>query len=156
MNEHIAVRHIAPTRVETLAAELERALRTAYEPGMDHSGLDGVPLREAFEQFGASAVASAVPIEDSMAVAAVALQELFERTGGHGADPGTALAAGIALGAVSREYARFQSKLDGSQVEMQVPTQVARLRALHSINRAATAGMSVSSLLETSAQQVAE
>ena len=91
-----------------------------------------------------------------MAVAAVALQELFERTGGHGADPGTALAAGIALGAVSREYARFQSKLDGSQVEMQVPTQVARLRALHSINRAATAGMSVSSLLETSAQQVAE
>jgi two-component sensor histidine kinase/putative methionine-R-sulfoxide reductase with GAF domain len=90
-----------------------------------------------------------------MAVAAVALQELFDRTGGHGGDPGTTLAAGIALGAVSREYMRFQTKTNGSQMELRVPTQVARLRALHSINRAATAGMSVSSLLETSVQQVA-
>lgn len=107
-------------------------------------------------RFGLEAVAAGIPLEDAMAVTAGALQELFERTGGHGSDPATTLAAGIALGGVARQYMRFQAEADGKVVDLQVPTQVARLRALHLINRAATAGMSIPELLETTVHQVAE
>ena len=156
MSSSTPVRQQGLTRIEALATTLERELRAAYEPGNDHVSLGGTPLRVAFERFGAEAASSAISIEDSMAAAAVALQDLFDRTGGHGADAGTALAAGVALGAVAREYVEFQRKEDGASTTARMPTQVARLRALHTINRAATAGMSVAALLETSAQQVAE
>jgi two-component sensor histidine kinase/putative methionine-R-sulfoxide reductase with GAF domain len=149
--------HLTPTsRIETLAGGLDRALRRAYPAGGAQSANGGQPLREAFVRFGLEAVAAGIPLEDAMAVAAGALQELFERTGGHGADPATTIAAGVALGAVSREYMRFQAEADGKVIDLQIPTQVARLRALHLINRAATAGMSIPELLETTVHQVAE
>jgi two-component sensor histidine kinase/putative methionine-R-sulfoxide reductase with GAF domain len=144
------------SRLETLSVGLERALRKAYPAGADHAGIGGQPLRDGFVRFGLEAVAAGVPLEDAMAVAAGALQELFERTGGHSADPATTLAAGIALGAVAREYMRYQAEADGKVVDLQVPTQVARLRALHLINRAATAGMTIPELLDTTVHQVAD
>ena len=144
------------SRIEDLASELDATLRDAYRPGADNSGLGGQPLRQAFERFGVAAVVSGIPLEDAMSVAAGALQELFERTGGHSSDPATTMAAGIALGAVAREYSRFEVTENGKLPGLEIPTQVARLRALHLINRAATAGLSLSDLLETTVQQVAE
>lgn len=144
-----------PSKIEALAHDLERALRQAYAPGADHRGQGGRPLKDAFEQFGSAAAEASVPLEDALAVAASALQELFDRTGGHVADAGTTLAAGVALGAVSRQF--FQEQM-GKQVldrDVRASTQVARLRALHSINRAATAGLDVAAMLEASVQQVA-
>lgn len=139
-----------------LAGGLDRALRRAYPAGAQQAANGGQPLRDAFVRFGLEAVAAGIPLEDAMAVAAGALQELFERTGGHGSDPATTLAAGVALGAVAREYMRFQAEADGKVIDLQVPTQVARLRALHLINRAATAGMTIPELLETTVHQVAD
>ncbi len=144
------------TRIEAIAAELDLALRDSYRQGADNSANGGQPLRAAFEQFGVAAVVASVPLDDAMAVAAGALQELFERTGGHSSDPATTLAAGIALGAVAREYSRFEVSAHGLPSDLEIPTQVARLRALHLINRAATAGMSLSDLLDTTVHQVAE
>jgi two-component sensor histidine kinase/putative methionine-R-sulfoxide reductase with GAF domain len=144
------------SRIEELAADLDASLRDAYRSGTDNAIHGGQPLRAAFERFGVGAVIAAIPVEDAMAVAAGALQDLFERTGGHSSDPATTLAAGIALGAVAREYARFEAQGAGHESDLNIPTQVARLRALHVINRAATAGMPLSDLLETTVQQIAE
>lgn len=157
MNTTAPLRLAKPsTRIEELAVELDSSLRAAYRAGVDNSANDGQPLRAAFERFGVNAVVAGIPLEDAMAVAAGALQELFQRTGGHSSDPATTLAAGIALGAVAREYARFEASKNGDLLDQDVPTQVARLRALHLINRAATAGMSLTDLLDTTVQQVAE
>lgn len=144
-----------PTRTELLAAELDASLRKAYPLRADHTGLGGQPLRSAFEQFGRAAVETGLTLEDAMAIAAGALQELFQRTGGHGTDAATTLAAGIALAAVAHEFARGVPAGANDDRSNGVPTQVARLRALHLINRAATAGMSLADLLDTSVHQVA-
>lgn len=144
------------TPLEELAGELDAALRDAYRRGSDNRTLGGQPLRSAFEHFGQRASEAEIPLEDAMAVAAGALQEFFERNGGHNADPATTIAAGIALAAVSREYVKRSSTSNGVFDEAQIPTQVARLRALHQINRAATAGMGLGELLDLTAQQVAE
>ena len=144
------------SRIEELAADLESSLSAAYRGGAGNPGQGSLPLRSAFERFGVGAVVAAIPVEDAMAVAARALQDLFERTGGHGADPATTLAAGIALGAVAREFARFETEGAGHAAEMSIPKQVARLRALHLINRAATADMNPNDLLDTTVRQVAE
>jgi two-component system, sensor histidine kinase PdtaS len=144
------------TNIEALAADLTSTLFATYRNSSQPATPGSQPLRLAFERFGIDAVVAGVPIEDAMAVAAGALQELFERVGGQSSDPATTMVAGIALGAVAREYARYEASARGESLSPGVPTQVSRLRALHSINRAATAGISLNELLQTTVRQVAE
>ena len=92
--------------IRSLAAELSSALREAYPSGANGDGpfSSAHPLREAFAAFGREAANVGISLEETMAAAADALQELFERVGGHTSDSATMLAAGIALAASSRSY----------------------------------------------------
>ncbi len=145
----------APTAIHTLAQLLARDLDLAYAPPSSLSA-GSQPLRDACERFGAAVAAAHIPLEDAMAAAIEILQAFFDRLGGQASDPATTIAAGIALAAVAHGYhtgATTQSRqesLDG------VPTQEARLRALYRINRAATANLDLSEMLDTVVRVVAE
>lgn len=142
--------------IQTLASQLTTVLREAYaaEAGPN---LGTQPLREAYDEFGRTAESAGVPLEEAMAGGVVALQELFERVGGNTADPTTMIAAGIALAALARSYREPPKTEQIVQLgEDQYATQLARLSALHRINRAATANLKLSEMLETVVRVVAE
>jgi two-component sensor histidine kinase len=140
--------------VERLAGDLARA----YEPSPTNLPSGSGPLRDACERYGKDAVRGGISLEESLAGAIGALQGLFDRVGGHASDPATIIAAGIGLAAVSRAYQTDtesgQDTADAAQESL--PTQVARLRALHRINRTATANLKLSEMLETTVRVVAE
>ncbi len=142
--------------IRTLAAELSRELRLAYGGGDKTHLVSGQPLRDAFGTFGHDAAVAGISLEDAMAAATDALQELFERVGGHTADPATMVAAGIALAALARAYEHGEHAAAAQAAEPALPTQIARLAALHRVNRAATANLELSEMLETVVRVVAE
>lgn len=144
--------------IRSLAAALSSALREAYPTNGAGDGpiSSGQPLREAFDDFGRGAAAAGISLEEAMAAAIDALQELFERAGGHTNDPATMLAAGIALAAASRAYQQGERVARTRALEPAIPTQVARLAALHRVNRAATANLELAEMLDTTVRVVAE
>src|SRR5688572_15827383 len=145
--------------IRSLAAALAGALREAYPSGGNGDGnfSSGQPLRDAFGSFGREAAAAGISLEETMAAATDALQDLFERVGGHTSDPATMLAVGIALAAASRAYTQDERIAKTSQDhEPAIPTQVARLAALHRVNRAATANLELGEMLDTTVRVVAE
>jgi len=145
--------------IQSLASQLSETLRDAYE-GAASQVLGTQPLREAFGSFGRAAALAGVPLEDAMSGGVDALQSLFERVGGNTADPATMIAAGIALAALARSYEQAHpgspSYRAPSDDELVMPTQLNRLSALHRINRAATANLKLSEMLETVTRVVAE
>jgi len=143
--------------LQTLASDLDAGLRSAYRPGIGRERPGGAPLIMAFERFGRQAAAGGVALEDSLAVAVETLQELFERTGGKGNEPSTVKAAGVALAAVARAYGAGENVTPSTaEAPEPLPMQVARLSALHQINRAATANLKLSEMLDTVVQVVAQ
>jgi two-component sensor histidine kinase/putative methionine-R-sulfoxide reductase with GAF domain len=108
----------------------------------------------AFSAFGQGAVQARVSLDDAMAAGIESLQQYFEITGGWGGDPSTIKAAGLALAAVARAFQRDEPQPSNDRPHM--PTQVARLSALHQINRAATANLELSEMLDTVVHLVAE
>ncbi|MEJ7838600.1 MAG: GAF domain-containing protein, partial [Thermomicrobiales bacterium] len=144
--------------LESLAEQLERQLWIAYDPAQSVAAGGGQKLVEAFEQFGSSAAASGVKLEDAMSATVDSLQSLFERYGGFGTDPSTMRVAGIALATAAKSYAA-QEQPEPTRIvsiEHALPTQMARLSALHRINRSATANLQLSDMLETTVAAVAE
>jgi two-component sensor histidine kinase/putative methionine-R-sulfoxide reductase with GAF domain len=146
------------TPLESLASELERRLAAAYGVSTSSMTIGGQEMVEAFEQFGHDAASSGVSLEDAMSVSVDALQLLFQRSGGYGSDPSTARVAGIALAKASRAYATHALPAARRQPEVDpaLPTQIARLSALHRINRAATANLQLTEMLQTTVGVVAE
>lgn len=144
--------------LESLAEQLERQLRVAYDPTKSVAAGGGQKLVEAFELFGSSAAAAGVKLEDAMSATVDTLQSLFERYGGYGTDPSTMRVAGIALATAAKSYAaEDQPELTRIvAIEHALPTQIARLSALHRINRSATANLQLSDMLETTVAAVAE
>lgn len=144
--------------LESLAAQLDRRLRTAYDPGSSAVISGGQALVEAFEAFGSDAATAGISLEDAMSVSVDALQQLFERHGGYGNDPSTMRVAGIALAAAARRHGvgRKPGAAPSASAEHALPTQIARLSALHRINRTATANLQLSEMLETTVGVVAE
>ncbi len=140
--------------VDRLVAELARA----YEPNATHLPSGSEPLRDACERYGKEAASGGISLEEALAGAIGALQGLFDRVGGHASDPATIIAAGIGLAAVSRAYQEIGESARDSEDRRaeELPTQVARLRALHRINRTATANLKLSEMLETTVRVVAE
>lgn len=140
-----------------IASRLQLDLREAYVTRDSWSIPGGQPLVDAYDRFGGDAVRGGVPLEDALAVAVETLQELFERTGGMGNEPSTVKAAGIALAAVARAYQTdHDAAYAGKKIPEPIPMQVARLSALHQINRAATANLKLSEMLDTVVHVVAE
>lgn len=144
--------------LQSLAEQLETRLYSAYDPSRTATLSGGQPLVDAFGEFGSRASRAGISLEDAMSACVDALQTLFEKLGGSGSDPATMMAAGVALAAAARSH------LDGNATSARVrkaardsiPTQVARLAALHRINRAATANLKLSEMLETVVAVVAE
>lgn len=136
------------TSLVHLGSKLESDLAHAYEHGAESVG--GHALVEAYAAFGTATAATGVSLEDAMSVGTSTLQDLFERTGGGGSNPGTMTIAGAALASLARAYVA----IDGSPAsrpteDAPVPTQLVRLAALHQINRAVTANLKLSEMLET-------
>jgi len=141
--------------IQAVAAILDQELLDAYGANGAGALAGTAPLREAFGRFGQSAAADTIPLEDAMAASVDALQTLFDRIGGTTGDPTTMLAAGIALAAVSRAYHQETPVAGGAATDATQP-KLPWLAALHRINRAATANLELTDMLETSVRLVAE
>lgn len=144
--------------LDALATDLERELSAAYRPAAERWTPGGQPMVTAFERFGGQVVSEGgISLEDALAVAVEALQTLFEHTGGMGNEPATTKAAGIALAAVARAYQNDgRERGTGGDPPEPIPHQVARLSALHQINRAATANLTLPEMLDTVVEVVAQ
>ncbi|CAN5779195.1 GAF domain-containing protein [soil metagenome] len=146
-------RHAA---LASIAKELETNLLVAYDPAVGKSRRGGQPMVAAFDEFGSRAVGATISLEDALATSVEILQSLFDRSGSTGNDSSTVKAAGIALAAVARAYHDVPPPAPAHAAPDIVPIQVARLSALHQINRAATANLKLSEMLDTVVHVVAE
>lgn len=143
--------------LQSLADQLAAQISSAYRPGGRAAFRGGQPLVEAFGQFGDRAARAGISLEDAMAAAVDILQDLFARHGGSGSEPATTMAAGVALAAAARAHlGENGASVPSRAVDDPLPTQVARLAAVHRINRAATANLKLSEMLDTVAAVVAE
>jgi two-component system, sensor histidine kinase PdtaS len=143
--------------LHTLAERLEAELTASYDPRSTTPVLGGEELVEAFAAFGMATATAGITLEDAMSACTGVLQALFERFGGTGSDPSTFRAAGIALAAAARSHeSTWHDEPERRARKTHPPTQMARLAALHQINRAATANLQLSEMLNTTAKVVAE
>jgi two-component sensor histidine kinase/putative methionine-R-sulfoxide reductase with GAF domain len=145
----------AAASIQVLAQQLAEALDRVYTSNGSGSIVGTGPMRDAFAEFGRAAAAGTIPLEDTIATAIDALQHLFDRAGGGVSDPTTSLAAGIALAAVSRSYLETESGRTVETAELVAPKQ-AWVAALHRINRAVTANLELTDMLETSVRLIAD
>ncbi len=149
-----ARQHIMKSIVDVLDRDLRRAYPSGATPSLD----GGDPLVAAFGQFGQEAATSGITIEDTIASGLEVLQSLFERSGGSGNDSATMRAAGIAIAAAVRAHDRVLTDASADVAESLPPgpRQLARLAALHQINRAATANLELAHMLDTVVDVVAD
>ncbi len=144
--------------LQSLADQLATQVTSAYNPAGRAAFRGGQPLVEAFGQFGDRTARAGISLEDAMAAAVDTLQELFTKHGGSGNEPATTMAAGVALASTARAHVGGNGASVPSRkaVGDPMPNQVARLAAVHRINRAATANLKLSEMLETVAAVVSE
>ncbi len=128
--------------IHDLGDRLIADLRADYPGGARMGNANAQALRDRLAIFGAEAGHSGVRLEEAMSAAIAALQDLFDRTGGQGGDPATALAAGTALAALASSFhdaEKAASDADSSVGDAPLPW----LAALHHINRSATADLNL-------------
>lgn len=147
--------HLTTPQIQRLVDRLAEDLAHAYDRSASRLPAGSEPLRVACERYGREAASGGISLEEALAGAIGALQGLFDRVGGHSSDPATVIAAGIGLAAVARTYQAIGEDAKSDRLD-ELPTQVARLRALHRINRTATANLKLSEMLETTVRVVAE
>ena len=141
--------------IQDLGDRLIADLRADYPSGAKMGNASAQALRDRLATFGAEAGRSGVRLEEAMSAAIAALQDFFDRTGGQGGDPATALAAGTALAALAvsfQEAERGASGADTGVGDAPLPW----LAALHRINRSATADLNLSDRLETAVRVLAD
>ena len=140
--------------IHDLGDQLIANLRADYPSGATLGNASAQPLRDRLAKFGAEAGRSGVRLEEAMSAAIAALQDFFDRTGGQGADPATALAAGTALAALAASFheAEPSSKTEATVGDAPLPW----LAALHRINRSATADLNLSDRLKTAVRVLAD
>lgn len=138
----------------SLSQRLITRAQTAISASRSSALLESDALVRPFRQFGESARAAGITLEDTLAVASSVLSEILESGPDRSEIDRT---AGIALAAVSRGHSG-----DGPEIHRMDPdadddfpeTQHARLEALHRINRAATSNFELSEMLDTIAHVV--
>jgi two-component sensor histidine kinase/putative methionine-R-sulfoxide reductase with GAF domain len=136
--------------LERISQELREWLGTSRTADV----LDGAGLQEAFASYGAAVSEIGVGLEDAMSVAVEELQAVFQNEAS--ADATTQRIAGIALAAVARAYLTHEPPAISNSSAPAMPSQVARLSALHQINRAATANLRLDEMLDTVVRLVAD
>ena len=142
--------------IQAMAAKLAADLTAIYGANGAAAAAGTQPLRAAFGAFGREAGRARLPLEDAMAAAVDGLQGLFDRAGGDAGDPSTMLAAGLALAAVSRAYHGAVAGGPLGEDDESTSAPLPWLAALHRINRAATANLELTDMLETTVRVVAE
>jgi two-component system, sensor histidine kinase PdtaS len=141
--------------IHDLGDQLIADLRTDYPSGATLGDASAQALRDRLATFGTEAGRSGVRLEEAMSAAIAALQDLFDRTGGQGGDPATALAAGTALAALAASF--HEAEKSASPTETSVgDAPLPWLAALHRINRSATADLNLSDRLKTAVRVLAD
>ncbi|HKG24802.1 MAG TPA: GAF domain-containing protein [Thermomicrobiales bacterium] len=149
--------HLSTPQIQRLVERLTTDLACAYKSTTEQVSNGSEPLRDACERYGTDAASGGISLEEAMSGAIGALQGLFDRVGGHASDPATVIAAGIGLAAIARSYEASGGSIRAERRQTDdLPPQVARLEALHRINRTATANLKLSEMLETTVRVVAE
>ncbi len=139
--------------IHDLSDRLITDLRADYPSCMTMGQSNAQALRDRFATFGVDACLAGVRLEEAMSAAIAALQDLFDRTGGQGSDPATALAAGTALAALATSY--HETEVAASEIDTGL-TPLPWLAALHRINRSATADLNLSDRLATAVRVLAD
>jgi two-component sensor histidine kinase/putative methionine-R-sulfoxide reductase with GAF domain len=139
--------------IHDLSDKLIADLRADYPSCMSMGKASAQALRDRLAAFGVDACLAGVRLDEAMSAAIAALQDLFDRTGGHGADPATALAAGAALAALATSY--HETEAAASEHDAGV-APLPWLAALHRINRSATADLNLSDRLSTAVRVLAD
>ncbi|MEJ7762617.1 MAG: GAF domain-containing protein [Thermomicrobiales bacterium] len=147
---------ISTMPLTTIGGQLRAELLADFPGEGRTTHATGESLRDAFTAFGRRTALAGISLEDTMAASTDALQELFERTGGEVSDSGTMLAAGIALAATARSHGAGQSAAAKSFPDPPMPAQLSRLAALHHVNRAVTAHLELTDMLDATVRVVAE
>src|SRR5215211_2301106 len=141
--------------IHDLGDRLIADLRADYPSGATLGNVSAQALRDRLAKFGAEAGRSGVRLEEAMSAAIAALQDFFDRTGGQGGDPATALAAGTALAALAASFHEAEKAATG--IESTVgDAPLPWLAALHRINRSATADLNLSDRLKTAVRVLAD
>jgi two-component sensor histidine kinase len=139
--------------IHDLGDRLIDELRADYPSGACMGSATAQALCDRFAAFGATACRYGYRLEEAMSAAVAALQDLFDRAGGQGSDPGTALAAGAALAGLATAYQEADMpNPDAGGADAPLPW----LAALHRINRSATADLNLSDRLETAVRVLAD
>jgi two-component system, sensor histidine kinase PdtaS len=146
---------VKPIDFSDLTDRLIADLRADYPGHVIEGTASAHALRERFAAFGADACRSGARLEEAMSAAVTALQDLFDRTGGQGDDPATAIAAGAALAALATAYHETEKEAIGDEIASP-DAPVHWLAALHRINRSATADLNLSDRLETAVRVLAD
>lgn len=142
------------SRIEALD-DLSRQLQRDLSSPASGIELNGGSLQQAFRSFGEQAFELDIELDDALSIAVEELQEMFGRRGGD--DASTQRIAGIALAAASRGYLTGTTTSETPAGAANQPAQqVARLSALHQINRAATANLKLGEMLDTVVRLVAQ
>lgn len=143
-----------PVDFLVLSDRLISDLRCDYPSHVIDEGASAHALRDRFAAFGNESCRAGARLEEAMSAAVTALQDLFDRTGGQGDDPATALAAGAALAALATSFHEAEVEpLEGETSSQDAPLHW--LAALHRINRSATADLNLSDRLETAVRVLA-
>jgi two-component sensor histidine kinase/putative methionine-R-sulfoxide reductase with GAF domain len=109
-------------------------------------------IRQDFERFASQAVSRGVSLEEAMAAASLAVNQALINSNKLNGNPEAHDICGIGLGAIARVYLAPPVEQDTESVT----SPIARLSALHRINRTATANLQLSEMLETTVRVVAE
>jgi len=142
--------------LRSLAQRLSATLASSFNPNMTSPIIGGADTVTAFIRFGEATGSAGITLEDSLAVASAALNEMLERGRESGTSAAVFQSAGVALAAVARGHARTSSGSEPLEARPEdfPETQHARLEALHRINRAATSNLELSEMLDTVAHVV--
>ena len=141
--------------IHDLSDRLIADLRSDYPRCMAVGTASAHALRDRFAAFGVEACLCGMRLEEAMSAAIAALQDLFDRTGGQGDDPATALAAGTALAALATSFHETNEVIPAHEVgggDAPLPW----LAALRRINRSATADLNLSDRLTTAVRVLAD
>ncbi|CAN5622518.1 GAF domain-containing protein [soil metagenome] len=139
--------------ITPLTTELSAELSRHWGEKFRESNADAIKLD--FERFASQAVSQGILLEEAMAAAGIAINGVLSARGGLDVEPAHARLCGVGLGAIARIYLTGTEESQGDD-DVPTMTPLARLSALHRINRTATANLQLVEMLETTVRVVAE
>ena len=139
--------------ITPLTNELSDELRQHWQRSLVDG--DSQEIRHDFEQFAKQAISQGISLEEAMSAAGIAINQVLTDAPRLQGETGSARMIGVGLGTIARVYlAPIQP--DPASKPPAVSSPMARLSALHRINRTATANLKLSEMLERTVSVVAE